>query len=421
MNHFVLLVKLFGGSSLFRPRYVFTSLLIGLFVLGSLSLKAQNETDEFPLLEIKDGIGFQKDSVFLMNLRFRMQNRAAYFSQLDQGTEPGFEARVRRLRLRLDGYLMSPKLSYYIQLSFSRADQDLVDDNIAQTVRDAMIYYKFTPTFYIGFGQSKLPGNRQRVVSSGNIQMPDRSIANQLYTLDRDFGIFAYKTLPYGERGQLLIKAALSSGEGRNAVFSNNGLAYTARMEWLPMGKFKNSGDYSEGDLEFEPSPKLSLAGGYMLNQRAVRRGGQLGKPLPVPVDMRTFIGDMMFKYNGWAVLGEFFHRRLGDLPASSFNDELLAGIPSGEAYHLQASRMLGRKSELIVRYAYARPEASKAGIQPHLQTKAIGYTRYLNGHRIKIQTYLGLDDRTYEGLSSQPQSSYTNRAQAIIQMELGI
>jgi hypothetical protein len=421
MNHFVLLVKLFGGSSLFRPRYVFTSLLIGLFVLGSLSLKAQNETDEFPLLEIKDGIGFHKDSVFLMNLRFRMQNRAAYFSQLDQGTEPGFEARVRRLRLRLDGYLMSPKLSYYIQLSFSRADQDLVDDNIAQTVRDAMIYYKFTPTFYIGFGQSKLPGNRQRVVSSGNIQMPDRSIANQLYTLDRDFGIFAYKTLPYGERGQLLIKAALSSGEGRNAVFSNNGLAYTARMEWLPMGKFKNSGDYSEGDLEFEPSPKLSLAGGYMLNQRAVRRGGQLGKPLPVPVDMRTFIGDMMFKYNGWAVLGEFFHRRLGDLPASSFNDELLAGIPSGEAYHLQASRMLGRKSELIVRYAYARPEASKAGIQPHLQTKAIGYTRYLNGHRIKIQTYLGLDDRTYEGLSSQPQSSYTNRAQAIIQMELGI
>ena len=170
-----------------------------------------------------------------------MQNRAAFFSELDGQGESSVEARVRRLRLRLDGFLISTKLSYYIQLSFSRADQDLVEDVIAQTVRDAMIYYRFSPTFYIGFGQGKLPGNRQRVISSGNIQMPDRSVANQLYTIDRDFGLFAYKTIQFNT-AQLQFKTAISTGEGRNAVLSNDGLAYTGRVEFFAPGRFSGFG-----------------------------------------------------------------------------------------------------------------------------------------------------------------------------------
>jgi phosphate-selective porin OprO and OprP len=388
-------------------------------VLFSTSLFAQNETDEASLLDVRNGVSFHKDSVFSLNLRFRMQNRIAFTSQFDGLGQSVVEARVRRLRLRLDGFLLSPKLSYYIQLSFSRADQDLVEDVIAQTVRDAMIYYRFSPSFYIGFGQGKLPGNRQRVISSGNIQMPDRSVANQLFTLDRDFGVFAYKTI-HIHTAQLQLKTAVSTGEGRNAVFSNDGLAYTGRVELLPMGSFKNSGDYSEGDLEFEPSPKLSLAATYSFNQKAVRSGGQLGKALPEPIDMRTFIADMMFKYNGWALMAEYFDRSLTPLSNQPTSLTTLRGIPQGRALNIQASRMVGRNSEVILRYTTSRPSTTVLNFQPEYQTKAVGFTRYFNGHRIKLQTYLGLDDRDYSEAALSG-NSYKNRMQAMVQMELGI
>ena len=38
--------------------------------------------------------------------------------------------------------------------------------------------WNFYKNFELWFGQAKLPGNRERVVSSGNLQLVDRSILN---------------------------------------------------------------------------------------------------------------------------------------------------------------------------------------------------------------------------------------------------
>lgn len=116
--------------------------------------------------------------------------------------------------------------------------------------RPSGMLYTFNDNFYMGFGQSKLPGNRQRVISSGNQQFIDRSIVNSRFNIDRDFGFFAYYTLRPGDM-EVRLKSAITTGDGRNALAIDDGLAYTARMEWLPFGIFKNSGDFSEGDLEF--------------------------------------------------------------------------------------------------------------------------------------------------------------------------
>src|SRR5574343_271505 len=93
------------------------------FAILPSSLLAQVESDEKPLLVSPNGLVFHKESVFLLNVRFRMQNRFGYFSKLDQSDEPGFETLIRRVRLRFDGFVISPKVSYYLQLSFSRSDQ----------------------------------------------------------------------------------------------------------------------------------------------------------------------------------------------------------------------------------------------------------------------------------------------------------
>ncbi|MDQ3101286.1 MAG: OprO/OprP family phosphate-selective porin, partial [Bacteroidota bacterium] len=195
------------------------------FLLTGFSVLAQQEVDERALIEVKDGISIKKDSLFLLNLRFRMQNRIGFntISRNDLSIR-SVDARVRRLRLRLDGFVLNANIRYYIQLNFSRADLDLAEDGvIAQPIRDAMVYYHFNKNFYIGFGQSKLPGNRQRVISSGNLQLPDRSIANGLYTLDRDFGAFAYWTIPVAKQ-EFQLKGAISSGDGRGALPGNEGM-----------------------------------------------------------------------------------------------------------------------------------------------------------------------------------------------------
>ncbi|MCH7402990.1 porin [Belliella kenyensis] len=387
-------------------------------MISSFAYSQTVESDERALIEVKEGIKFSKDSLFLMNLRFRMQNRAG-FNSVYSGTDLGieqFEMRVRRLRLRLDGYVLNPKFQYYIQLAFSKADMDLETGNIAQPVRDAILYYTLNDNFYIGFGQSKLPGNRERVISSGNLQFADRSIVNSLFTLDRDFGIFGYYTLRTNGSSLFLIKGALSSGDGRNASAINNGLAYTGRLEALPFGTFKNSGDYSEGDLEFEVSPKLSLGVTLSENHKAVRTAGQLGAELYAPRNLSSFIVDGMFKYRGWGVMSEYMRRSTDD-PITRNNLGDVRYVVVGHGVNTQISRMISRKSEMAVRYAYVIPNESIEVYQNRVDEVLLGYTHYLNGHRIKVQGNLGY--RWLEGLYQLANSG--NSWTGMFQVEFGI
>lgn len=366
-----------------------SALLLSVFLCSFAALHAQQEVDERALIEVKDGISIRKDSLFLLNLRFRMQNRLGYTTVSGEDLSAALvDARVRRLRLRLDGFVLNRRIRYYIQLAFTRADLDLDAGTVAQPVRDAMAYYHFNKHFYIGFGQGKLPGNRQRVISSGNLQFADRSIANVLYTIDRDFGLFAYYTQSIGTQ-VIHAKGTFTSGDGRGMPPSNSGMAYTGRFEWLPFGNFTNVGDYSEGDLEFEPRPKLSLAATYCYNDRAIRTGGQLGRELFAQRDMSTFIADMVLKYNGWALSAEYFDRTSPD-PVTISSEGAIRAIQVGQGFNAQFSKLLRSKYEFATRYSFVAPEVGVLGQTPMTEEALVGATKYLNGHRIKLQLYMG-------------------------------
>ena len=399
-------------------------------------VKAQlPEKDTFPpektRVELNDkGLQFKKGDDFLMTFRFRTQLRAGYFSRTDNSTEPGYEALVRRMRLRFEGYLMSPKLEYKIQLSFANRDMDL-ESGSPQVIRDAVFYYKPNKFWSLGLGQTKLPGNRERVNSSGELQMPDRSIANGKFTVDRDFGIFIDRDIEI--RKQVVqLQTAISSGEGRGSLSSDNGLAYTGRVEYLPLGYFKNKGDYFEGDLEFEETPKLSLGFTYSKNYKAKRTGGQLGKYMysaynnkeELSANIRTLMADAVFKYRGWSFLGEYYDRKVDAFSVSDFSsrpdDQLIfLKMPAGTALNLQGGKMLSPKDEVVIRYTQVKPHAATAPYQYLLRTKALGYSHYFNKHKFKIQGYLGLDDRT--GHSIELDDPFKNRVNGMIQLEMGI
>lgn len=139
-----------------------------------------------------------KDSAYSITFGFRMQNRLLMNTISEEDLSPQtWEARVRRLRLSMRGHVYHPRLTYRLQLSFSRGDMDWNASDASKqnvspnAVQDAMIYFQATDSWNIGFGQTKLAGNRQRVVSSGALQFFDRSPVNVYFNLDRDFGFFS--------------------------------------------------------------------------------------------------------------------------------------------------------------------------------------------------------------------------------------
>lgn len=392
--------------------------MIFLFFFQSRSNFGQTvESDERALLDVDDGIKFHKDSLFLLNFRFRMQNRAGLNTLGgDEFSINAFEMRVRRLRLRFDGFVGNPKFQYYIQLAFSKADLDLESAVIAQPVRDAIIYYIVSDNLYFGFGQSKLPGNRQRVTSSGNLQFADRSIANGLFNIDRDFGFFAYYTKKLKQDSYIQLKGVISTGDGRNASAINNGLAYTGRVEYLPFGLFLNNGDYSEGDLQFEPKPKLSIGMTFSKNVKANKTSGQLGQELFENRTMNSFIIDGVFKYKGNAILAEYMQRTSNN-PLTRNEAGDIRYVQIGHGVNLQLSKMIYQNSEVAFRYSFVEPGGQIASFQERVDEVLMGYTYYLRGHRIKLQGNFGY--KWLEGLPNLDNSG--NSWTGMFQVEFGI
>jgi len=396
-------------------------------VISSQSL-AQNKPVVSVFTKKQKGIGFvTTDSVFSLNFQFRIQNRAMYISKTDTDLAPeSFEMRVRRLRMKFTGFVINPKLTYYIQFGFARGDMDWrgPDNNRINSspniIRDAVIYYNPTKNLRLGFGQTKIPGNRQRVVSSGDQQFFDRSIVNARFTLDRDFGFFGNYTTPY-----VIFRGSLTSGEGRNSDQSNNGLAYTGRVEFLPFGHFTGENDYIEGDLEREQKLKVSLAATYSQNDRALRHQGQLGNDLYAARTMDAVEFDLLAKYNGWAWYTEFMNRTTSNpITINPSNSSQISAVYAGQGFMSQMSYLFKNNFEIAGRYAMTQPssrlyENSSAPSlnEKQLENYEIGVTRYLNGHRLKIQG--GLMYSKFTDLRTN--SFFDGYYSGVFQMEIGI
>ncbi len=339
------------------------------------------------------GIEFTRpDNPFKMNLRFRMQNLVSWTGETATSA-PVISPQVRRVRLRVTGQLLSPELLYTLQFSFSRQDMDWDNSAFPNVLRDASILWKAAPWAHFVFGLAKLPGNRQRVVSSGEMQMIDRSSVNRVFTLDRDFGAQAhFFAEPFS------LKLAISSGEGRGTVNSDTGLSYTARAEALPLGEFKKSGEYFEGDLEREPRPKLALGLGVLHNDRAKRTGGQLGQTLSSARSFQTTFADSVFKWRGFSFYAEYMRRDCPN-PVVSAVDRLF--VTTGEGLLLQSGAFFSETWEAVGRVSWILPGAAVQTLTPRQTQATLGLNKYFSGHRVKIQGDLSWTQEETVGAST--------------------
>lgn len=169
-----------------------------------------------------------KDSSWTMKVGARMQLLAV--ANWDAGknglVNPEQNFLVRRARFKFDGFAYSPKLGYKLELGLSNRDisgASQFTDNAPRYILDAVVKWNFYKKFVLWFGQTKLPGNIERVISSGDLQLVDRSLLNRRFTIDRDMGFQLRHHFNISKKFLVREIVAVSQGEGRNITTGNLG------------------------------------------------------------------------------------------------------------------------------------------------------------------------------------------------------
>ena len=353
-----------------------------------------------------------KDDSWSMKIGFRMQFLASN-SWLEQDNDEGFLLEpntnflIRRSRLKFDGFAFSPKLQYKFELGLSNRDMSgtsIFTGNTPRFIMDAVVKWNFYENFVLWVGQTKLPGNVERVVSSGNMQLVDRSLLNARFNIDRDIGFQLRHHLKLTDTFIIREIFALSQGEGRNVTTGNlGGHQYTGRIELLPFGYFKNKGDYFQSDLEREETPKLMLSASYDYNDNAVRARSNMGVYMITDTGfhetpIKTVFVDAMFKYRGFSLMTEYASRSADD-PIARNSDGTPTGIvvQEGNAINLQSGYLFKNNWEVAGRFTHVVLNENLTGTGPQSQY-TLGFSKYFVGHKLKVQTdvnYLDLDDDT--------------------------
>ena len=367
----------------------FLGLLVVALLLSSSSAQSQQVVDS------KFGKGvyvIASDSSFSMKFNARVQSLMMFQAPADNITMDGMTSNwlVRRSRLKFSGFAYSTKLKYKIELGLSNRDhggESIHTNNTSNLILDAFVRWNFYKNMELWIGQTKLPGNRERVISSQKLQFVDRSLVNSRFNIDRDMGIQFRNTMTLGS---ILTRQALaiSQGEGRNRTDGNKGgYEYTGRLEVLPFGEFTGNGDYFGSDLKREKTPKIAFGVTYDVNNEAARERGNLGDYVVDSLQntLTTIFADVMFKYQGFSLMGEV--ARKDAIGARVLNEDLepINNYYTGSGFNIQAGYLLPNNLEPAIRYTSISPETISGRDLQEMLT--FGLSRYIRGHSLKVQT----------------------------------
>ena len=332
-----------------------------------------------------------KDSSWSSKVAFRFQTR---YEGLYDYSDSSFTDRafVRRARIKGSGYAFSPRLKYKFEYDVHNG-----------FVLDAVIKWNFAGNWTVWFGQTKLPGNIERVFSSQKLQLVDRSLLNSKFTLDRDAGGQLRHHFKIGSTFLVREIFAFSQGEGLNQKPQSSGHGYTGRIELLPFGKFTKKGDYFATDLKREETPKLMLSATYDYNQKPMRTRGQMGSYVSDEVledtlftglrDLESIFIDAHFKYKGFSFFGEYVNKvtRNGSAVLDGTFDDVLGewttvdlSYYTGSAFNLQMGYLMKNNWEIAGRYTQVNPE--KITLNNDINQYTLGFSRYVVGHNLKVQ-----------------------------------
>ena len=340
-------------------------------------------------IAFKPGKGVEINSAdddFQLRIRVRVQflytllRGSAGPREADESEDLRNDFRIRRARFVFQGHAFGKDNHYKLEIDPLRPDNVVLD-----------YYLDFTQNrdVEVRVGQYKISSNRERVISSGNLQMVDRSSVNAEFSLDRDIGI-DIRSRDFLGKNKMRYVLGISSGNGiNNFHFQDFGMVYLARFEYLPMGIFD---DYSETDFERTKS-RLSIGATYSFFVHAEKQLGMVGLPFADggTANYQFAYVDLMYKVRGFSLLSQFALRTGKRIVGDAIDPE--TGLPfdptparNGVGWMAQAGYLIPHtRLEFAGRGSIIRATTSTSGV-PDLNGVTFSASWYFFQHPFKIQ-----------------------------------
>lgn len=345
--------------------------------------EAPPEEIKTPEIKLPFGVTYRNPGLRLtfpkaeINLTSRLQVRYTHetFDDIRNPPEPlptsledKSSFRIRRMRVKLDGWIYTKDLTYELQW-------DLADTSGNQ-LQDANIDYDFTggkKLFRLKAGQFKAPFSYQQLTSSGNQQLVDRSILDAFFVPGRQVGLQLWGQVgPEAYPDFVDWRVGIFNGNGRTvSANDNDDFEYNARVMVSPWG----SVGYSESNLEAYDL-RVSFIGEYNNNDTIVQpaTGARTG------TDVETFGAGVVLKaFKALFVEGQYY----------SGESENPAGVEiDRDGWLIQGGWLFTPKWEIAGRWAQIDPKTDTDGND---QTEwRGGVSWYMNKHNWKIQADYG-------------------------------
>lgn len=344
----------------------------------------------------KPGKGFtveNADGSYSLTLKPRFQLRDTFTHDKKADVN---EVTVKALRLTAQGNVVDKDLKYSVQLAFGSSEYE---KDSPSPIYDAYLECVRNPNLEFRAGQFFVPFDRARTTKESALSFVDRQQVVKELTLDRDVGLMLSSKNLFDTDGVLGYALFLGGGDGKNRVGGVElGPLVVGRLSVRPFGSFD---DDQEADLERSASPKLALgvAGGYNSNTLRQQSTFGLTNLTGKSFDYAHVAGDLVFKYEGFALLTEAVYRKANtDSVSGTVGATTTApGTPttefsrSGWGYFAQAGYLVLDPLELVARWEQL---FASNGTDPVLKKLADetgnqlggGFNVYINGHALKVQ-----------------------------------
>ena len=338
----------------------------------------------------KNGFEFKTDDgKFALSIQNRIQARYANPFDSDPRSIDDLERdqstfMIRRARTKLRGHAYWPWLKYYLQYDWSQP-----------VLRDLNLTVDKYPWAKLWFGRGKVLYNDERVTSSGNQQFVNRSIVNDIFTVDRQQGVQIFGNLFPGTWHDISYYAGVYTGLGvgeRNN--DDNNMMYSGRLQWNALG---GEMPFSQSDLEFHEHPALNFAFAAATNQSrctAFETDNRSCRALPgysVGEDGQYRINKMMeevrFKWQGLSIQHEMHWKEVIDTlraqGAGERETNLMGGLIQAGYFPHYLLAIIPKNLEFAGRYAFVDP---KVDVNNDRQQEFSGVmTYFFNGHNNKV------------------------------------
>lgn len=323
------------------------------------------------------------DGRFLIQIQWRLQFRYSFpfeddpqtIEEFDQQEESSF--RVRRGRMKVGGHAYRPWLKYYLEYDFPSTN--LLDWRFTLEKYDAL---------QLRVGQWKANFNRERVASSGEQQFAERSIINDVFTIDRQEGIMVMGHILEGSPGDSWYHLGVFTGTGRGSSSNDDSeMMWLTRYQW---NFLKRDLELAESDTEYHEKPAASVAAAAVRNRSPFTKfSSSGGSQLPGFEDgtigqysIVQWLFETALKYRGFSFQNENHWKKIED--HSNLKTTRLRGsyLQAGYFLHYLISA-IPKPLEFAARWAYVDSDTSRP--QDTRNEYTVGLNWFFKGHHNKL------------------------------------